>query len=563
VTRAIRPGVARGAPISGVRSIVRRTSRAVRLRLLPPLAVTLVTATALAGCADRREAPIAADILLLGGSVVDGTGTPARRADVAIAGDRIVAVGADLAVAPGAQVFDVTGLTVAPGFIDPHAHITGIAEFPDAENFLRQGITTIFNSLHSLDQPYPLGVFLDTLRVAPNTLWSAGHTWVRRRVMGLENRAPTARELSRMRNLVAEAMRDGAFGLGTGLEYVPAAYAAPDELAALARESAVPGALYVTHLRDEGSALDAAITEALVVGQSASLPTHISHLKSTGVANWNRTGALLARIDSANAAGARVSFDVYPYTAYSTYSDVLLPAWALAEGGERFAERVRDPAVRARLASEARVLFAAQTGGTAASVRFRTIESATSFVGRTLADYLAENGRGDALDDIVDALIALQAAGGFTAIVEAMSEADVEAFLRHEAAMVSSDGDLVRLGVGFPHPRSYGAFPRVLARYVRERGVLSLEGAIAKMTSVPARALGLVDRGVLRDGAHADVVVFDAATVTDRGTFTEPHQYADGVVHLFVNGRAVIADRALTGLRPGTPIRRPGNAARP
>jgi N-acyl-D-amino-acid deacylase len=526
-------------------------------------AFLLLSGLLLGSCAAPTPEAITADVLLRGGSVVDGTGSPARRADVAIVGDRIVAVGPDLVVVPTAQLFDVTGLTIAPGFIDPHAHITTIAEFPDAENFLRQGITTIFNSLHSLDQPYPLGVFLDTLRVAPNTLWSAGHTWVRKRVMGLENRAPTARELSRMRNLVGEAMRDGAFGLGTGLEYVPAAYAAPDELAALAKETSLSGALYVTHLRDEGSALDAAITEALVVGQAASLPTHISHLKSTGVANWNRTGALLARMDSANAAGARVSFDVYPYTAYSTYSDVLLPAWALAGGVDSFAARVRDPAVRARLATEMRALFAAQTGGTAASVRFRTIESAPDFVGRTLADYLSEHGHGDSLDDIVDALIALQAAGGFTAIVEAMSEADVEAFLRHEAAMVSSDGDLVRLGVGFPHPRSYGAFPRVLARYVRERGVLTLEEAIAKMTSVPARALGLVDRGILRDSAFADVVVFDAATVTDRGTFTAPHQYADGIVHLFVNGQAVIADRALTGLRPGTPIRRPGTTTPP
>lgn len=520
------------------------------------LAVTLSAfACAWLGACSPGSTP-AYDLLLRGGTVVDGTGAPATRADVGIAGDRIVAVAPDLPVRGDVVVVDVTGLTVAPGFIDPHAHITTIAEHPDAENFTRQGITTIFNSLHSLDQPYPLGAFLDTLRVAPNTLWSAGHTWARKRVMGLANRAPSVEEQAGMETLVREAMRDGAFGLGTGLEYVPAVYARPEEVAALARASTQPGALYVTHLRDEGSALDAAIAEALMVGRAASLPTHISHLKSTGVANWHRMDTVLARFDSMNASGTRVTFDVYPYTAYSTYSDVLIPAWALAGGTPAFVQRIRDVATRDRLVREVQTLFAAQTAGTAASVRFRTIDSAPAFVGRTLADYLVAQRRDTSPADIAEALITLQAAGGFTAIVEAMSEDDVERLLRHEAGMVSSDGDLVRPGVGFPHPRSYGAFPRVLARYVRERGVLSLEEAIARMTSRPARTLGLADRGTLRVGAFAEVVVFDAATITDRGTFTEPHQYPVGVQHLFVNGTAVIRDGAATGARPGRAIRR-------
>jgi N-acyl-D-aspartate/D-glutamate deacylase len=515
---------------------------------------------AICGSACVRASAVAYDVVLRGGSVVDGTGAPARRADVGIAGDRIVAIGDRLAAPDGATVLDVRGLIVAPGFIDPHAHITTIAEHPDAENFLRQGITTIFNSLHSLDQPYPLGAFLDTLRVAPNTLWSAGHTWARKRVMGLANRAPTAAELTSMQTLVDEAMRDGAFGVGTGLEYVPAVYANRAEVEALAQASARAGALYVTHLRDEGSALDAAIAEALAVGRAASLPTHISHLKSTGVANWHRVDTILARFDSLNAAGARVTFDVYPYTAYSTYSDVLMPSWALAGGLGAFTERAADRATRDRMIREVQPLFLAQTAGTASSVRFRTLPSAPAFVGRTLADYLVAQGRDTTLAAIAEALVALQAEGGFTAIVEAMSEDDVERLLRHDAGMVSSDGDLVRPGVGFPHPRSYGAFPRVLARYVRERGVLSLEEAIARMTGRPAQTLGLTDRGVLRAGAFADVVVFDATTIADRGTFTEPHQYPIGVQHLFVNGTAVIRDGAPTGARPGRALRRGASA---
>lgn len=496
------------------------------------------------------------DVLLRCGMVVDGTGAPARRADVAISGARIARVAPGIASAAAARVVDVTGLVVAPGFIDPHAHITAIAAHADAEDFLRQGITTIFNSLHSLDQPYPLGAFLDTLRVAPNTLWSAGHTWARSRVMGRANRAPTATELDSMRALVRRAMDDGALGLGTGLEYIPATYAQLDELVALARVTTRPGALYVTHLRDEGSALMPAIEEALAVGRGAGLPVHISHIKSTGADNWGRSRAVLARIDSANRLGARVSFDVYPYPAYSTYSDVLLPSWVLANGQDSVVARIADPRQRARMHAEMKPLYLAQTGGTAASVQFRDLKVAPEFAGRTLADYLRAKGLGVDLDHIVDALIDLQAAGGFTAIVQAMSEPDIEAFLAHPSSTVSTDGDLVTIGQGFPHPRSYGAFPRVFAKYVRERHVLTFEAAVAKMTSAPAKILGLSDRGTLRPGTYADIVVFDRDRIADNATFTDPHQFAEGVSYLFVNGVAVLDSGRLTGKRPGVALRR-------
>ncbi len=522
--------------------------------------VGAVVLVAMLGC--RAAAQAAPDFILRGGTVVDGTGSPARRADVAVRDGRISAVAMRIAPGSRTQIIDVTGQIVAPGFIDPHAHITTISQYPQAENFLRQGITTIFNSLHSLDQPYPLGRFLDTLRVAPNTLWTAGHTWVRSRVMGRENRAPTASELARMRTIVSEAMDDGAFGLGTGLEYIPAVYAERAELVALARAAKRPGSLYVTHLRDEGAALEGAIAEAVDVGQSSNQPVHISHIKSTGAKNWGKSAAVLRGIDSLNARGRSLSFDVYPYPAYSTYSDVLFPAWALADGADSVRARLADSTTLGRLRAEMRPIFEAQTGGTAVSVRFRAIPAAPAFQGRTLADYLAERGVPESLDAIVDALIGLQRDGGFTAIVEAMSERDIEAFLLHSASMVSTDGDLVTPGVGFPHPRSYGAFPRVIARYVGERQVLSFESAIAKMTSVPARTLGLTDRGIVRRGMVADLVVFDRALFVDKATLTDPHHYAEGVTQLFVNGVAVIRDGALTGARPGRAIRRPGPTRR-
>jgi N-acyl-D-amino-acid deacylase len=514
-------------------------------------------ATAHAACAQPPSRSEPYDIVIQHGTIIDGTGAERRLMDVAIRGDRIVRIAARIAVAPGTTVVDASGLIVAPGFIEPHAHISDIDAHPDALNFAQQGITTIVSSLHSMDQPYPLGAFLDRLQVAPNTVWTAGHTWMRKRVMGLENRAPTAAELSSMFSLVTEAMNDGALGLGTGLEYVPATFAKSDELTTLARASARPHAVYVTHLRDEGEALLPAIDEAIAIGRAGGLPVHISHLKSTGAANWGRSATILSRLDAATASGTRVSFDVYPYVAYSTYSDVLFPAWALAGGREGFAARAADPRLRARIASEMRGIFRAQTGNTLESVQFREHPISTALNGKTLADHLAANGKPLTLDAGFDALIALQAAGGFIGIFSGMSEPDVAALLQHPRAMVSSDGDLVTLGVGFPHPRSYGAFPRVLARYVRERKLLSLESAIQKMTGIPAAMFGLPQRGLLREGYFADVVIFNAATITDNATFTDPHHYATGVVHLFVNGRTTISRGTPTGARPGVPIRRP------
>lgn len=524
------------------------------MRFLPALAAAVLAPPVTHA---QPAAPDAGTTLLLrGGLVVDGTGARARRADVLVRGPRIERVGTNIAVPRGARVLDVSGLIVSPGFIDPHAHISGIAQAPLAENFLRQGVTTIVNSLHSLDQPYPLGAFLDTLRVAPNTLWTAGHTWLRKRIMGTENRAPSSAELDTMQAYVRRAMNDGAFGLGTGLEYIPAAYAALPELVALGQAAKRPGSVYVTHLRDEGAALDAAIAEAVAVGRQSAQPVHISHIKSTGTSNWGKSAAVLRGLDSLAAQGIRVTYDVYPYPAYSTYSDVLFPAWALADGEAAIRQRFGDSATIARLRREMPAVWAAQTGGTAASILFRTLPSAPRYAGRTLADYLRDNGKTETVANIVDALIILQREGGFTATVQAMDERDIEAFLRHRAGMVSTDGDLVAPGQGFPHPRSYGAFPRVIAEYVEKRRVLTLEQAIERMTWRAARAFGLRDRGVLRAGARADIVVFDRATMRDVSTFTDPHHYATGVVHLFVNGTAVIDRGTVTGARPGTAIRR-------
>lgn len=509
-----------------------------------------------AGAGPSAPAGPAFDLLLQGGTVVDGTGAPRRRADVAITGSRIAEVAPGIDPASARVVVDVTGRIVAPGFIEPHAHISGIDQHPDAENYLRQGVTTIVNSLHSLDQPYPLEAYLDTLRVAPNTVWSAGHTWIRKEVLGLADRAPDATELARMEALVTEAMDAGAVGLGTGLEYVPAAYAGIDEVIALTRTSRRPNSLYVTHLRDEGDRVDAALAEALEVGRSAEVPVHVSHVKCTGAANWGCSRRLVDAFQAKRDAGRRATFDVYPYTAFSTYSDVLFPPWALAGGTAAFRQRVADPAQHARMAGEMQAIFRAQTGGTLDSILFREAAASASLTGRTLRDHLDATGRPPTLEAGIDALIELQSAGGFIAVFHAMSDADVDAFLLAEPAAVSADGDLVTPGQGHPHPRSYGAFPRVLGRYVRERQLLTLEAAIRKMTAVPADIFYLPGRGRLEAGAAADVVVFDTDRIGDRASYADPHHYSEGVEQLLVNGQFVLRDGMLTGSRPGAVLRR-------
>lgn len=504
------------------------------------------------------------DVLIRGGTVVDGTGAPGFAADVAISEGRIAAVSRDgIDPATARTVIDATGRVVTPGFIDNHAHIqTTIDDHPLAENFLRQGITTILASLHSGAQPWPLDAYADSLRAAPNVGFFAGHSWTRMQVLGMEDRDPTPEELDRMRELVAESMRQGALGLSTGLLYVPANFAETDEVIELAKVAAAHGGIYVSHMRNEASGLLESVAEVIRIADEADIPAQINHHKATGAGQWGWSERTLAMIDSANAAGLSVTHDLYPYTASSTGSSILFPQWALAGGPEAFAERVADPETRARIEADMRRIFEVdRVGHDISRIQFRILPSDRSYDGRTLADYAADRGMPNDLDSGIALAIELQLRGGFSAIYHSMDEGDVVRILRHPLAMIETDGDPVGFGVGFPHPRSYGAFPRVLARYVREMGVISLEEAVKKMTSMPARWIGRTDMGVIAEGMRADVAVFDPETIADRATYTDPHQFSVGIEQLLVNGVPVIRDGALTGEKPGRWIR--GPARRP
>lgn len=511
----------------------------------------------------RSGAPY--DLLIRGGTVVDGTGEPRFRADVAIQGDRIVKVARDgIDSSQATTVLDATGQIVAPGFIDNHAHIaTNIHEFPLAENFTRQGITTIIASLHSGPQPFPVDRYAQSLKIAPNVGFFAGHSWIRTRVLGMDNREPTPAELEHMKALVDSSMRQGALGISTGLLYVPAFYSKTEEVIELAKVAARHGGIYVTHMRNENSGLIESVNETIRIAREAGIPAQINHHKATGKAQWGWAVRSLAMIDSANAAGLDVTHDLYPYLATSTGSGILFPQWALAGGAEGFATRIADPVERKKIEAEMRTRIPESVSDEPRHIQFRVVGSAPAYNGKTLADYLRDRGLPVTIDAAIPLLIDLQLKGGFSAIYHSISEEDLVRILRHPRAMIETDGDPIAYGVGFPHPRSIGTFPRLLQRYVREQKVLTLEEAIKKSTSMPAAQVGQADLGVIAEGKFADITVFDAETIAERGDYVTPHNYPIGVKHVVINGVPVIREASFTGERPGRWIRGPARKVRP
>jgi N-acyl-D-amino-acid deacylase len=503
------------------------------------------------------------DLLIRGGMVVDGMGAPRLRADVAIAGDRIAEVANNIEPASARQVLEANGLIVAPGFIDHHAHIqTTIHQHPLAENFTRQGITTILASLHSGDQPWPLDKYMSELKVAPNIGFFAGHSWARTKVIGLENRAPTAGELEQMKALVEESMKAGALGLSTGLVYVPANYAKTEEVIELAKVAARHGGIYVSHMRDEAAGLLDSVAEVIRIAREARIPGQVQHHKAVGKPQWGWSTKSLAMIDAARKEGLDVTLDMYPYTASSTGSSVLFPQWSLAGGREAFAKRAKDPATRAKLEAEMKRIFTVERGGAdLANIQFRTLPSDRRYDGRTLADLAKDRGLPDTIETGIQLAIELQLKGGFSAIYHSMDEQDVVRIMRHPLTMFDTDGDPVGYGVGHPHPRSYGTFPRVLGRYVREQKVLTLEEAIKRMTSMSADQIGQRERGRIAKGMYADLTLFDEATIADRATYTDPHQYSVGIHYVIVNGVSIIRDGVLTGATPGRALKGPARRA--
>jgi dihydroorotase/N-acyl-D-amino-acid deacylase len=526
-------------------------------------AVLALVVAALAALACRRGAARGGaeyDLLIAGGRVVDGTGAPAFAADVAVRGDRIVSVSrTPLARGRAREVIDATGKVVAPGFIDLHAHLEPMLELPDAQSHVRQGVTTALGGPDG-GGPWPLGPYLDSVsraRPGMNVAYLVGHNTIREAVMGMADRAPSPAELDRLRGMVAQGMGQGAFGLSTGLRYLPGTFATTDEIVALARAAADSGGIYTSHLREEGLGLFAGVAEALEIGRRARIPVVLTHHKAVGQKMWGASVRTLAMVDSARGAGVDVMLDQYPYTATHTGIGVLIPSWALAGGDSAFARRVKDATLRDSVAKG--IVFNIlndRGGGDLRRVQFSRVEWMPALEGKTLQDWAATRGVPPTPEAGAEMVIEAELRGGANAIYHVLDEGDVERIMRHPRTMIASDGRLSRPGDGHPHPRAYGTFPRVLGRYVRERRVLTLEEAVHKMTGLPADRLGLRDRGRVAEGAFADITVFDPATVADAATFTAPHQYPVGIDHVVVNGVVAVAGGRLTAARGGRLLRR-------
>ncbi|OGL12428.1 MAG: hypothetical protein A3I17_00865 [Candidatus Rokubacteria bacterium RIFCSPLOWO2_02_FULL_72_37] len=512
-------------------------------------------------------------LLVKGGALVDGTGAPAGPADVAVEGDRIAAVGRGLR-GEAARVIDASGLVVAPGFIDAHAH-SDLFYFgcPSAESKVRQGVTTEVVGMCSFSQApvHParrdavrswaggvgaalelrwetFGQYLDALRAARpsvNVVHFVGHGALRLAVIGPDDRAATPDALRAMERLLGEALDAGAFGFSTGLVYPPSAYADTGELIALARAMAPRQGLYFSHIRGESSMLEASIAEAIRIGEEGGVGAQIAHVKAAGRENWAKMDAALGLIDAARARGVDVSGDVYPYHAGSTKMDNLLPAWVHDGGIERLLERLADRATRRRIVEECLVDGERWRNVSMGAVGFDEIQIATcarrELEGLNLAALARQTGAAPA-EAMMTLLLDERATVAM--VVFSQSPDNVARVLAHPAIMVGSDSIGLFAGEGprpgKPHPRAYGTFPRVLGEYAREQRLFPLETAVHKMTGMPAARLRLTDRGLVRPGFAADLTIFDPATVKDEATFAEPHRYPTGIPWVIVNGAVAV-----------------------
>ncbi len=498
------------------------------------------------------------DILIHHARIVDGSGNPWYQGDIGIRGDTIAAIGR-LEGAPAKLSIDARGLTVAPGFIDIHTHARrGIFLDPTAQNYIRQGVTTLIEG-NDGNSPIPIAPFLDKVAAAHpavNFGTFAGQGSIRQEVLGLENRKATPQEISKMKEIARQAMRDGALGLSTGLFYVPGNFTPTEEVIELAKVVATFGGLHISHMREESSGVLDSVSETIRIGEEGGLPTQVTHHKIVGTVNWGKSTETLRLVEEARARGVDVTIDAYPYTASSTGTAALFPQWSQAGGQKALLERLAAPDQRARITAEIiRNIKDNRGGGDPKNVVMANCSFDPSLAGKSLAQITAGRGKPVNFDTAAETAIEIQQKGGCQAIYHAIAEEDIERILRSPYTMIGSDGEIPEFGKGAPHPRSYGTFARVLARYVRERKALTLEDAVRKMSGYPAGRLRLLDRGLLRPGMKADVVIFDPAKVQDKADYANPHQYAEGVRDVIVNGQVVIGDGRLTSARPGSILR--------
>lgn len=508
----------------------------------------------------QTQAQQTADILIKHGKIIDGAGNSWFYGDVAIAHDSIVAVG-NLSSWKAAQEIDASGLIVAPGFIDVHTHIEDDeVKNPLATNFIMDGVTTVITgncglSKTNLKQYFSL---IDSVHLAINVASLIGHNDVRKAVMGNANRDPSDSELHAMEMLVKQAMLDGAVGISTGLIYTPGTYSKTSEVVALVKQAAAYNGVYSTHMRDEGDSVTQAINEALNIAKAANIPLEISHFKLSGQQNWGRSNETLAMVKQARAEGIDVTIDQYPYTASSTTLSTILPDWVLTGTADSIKQKLSDKNIRKQCADYMVAKLKKRKLKHYSYAVVAYYKADTTLNGKSIEEInLAWNRKHTAAAE-AETIMDMVMNGSAGMVFHGMSDADVENIMKYPFDMFASDASIRIFNQGSPHPRGYGTNARVLAKYVREKNILTLEDAIRRMTSLPAQKFHINNRGLLKPGYKADVVVFDAATVQDMSTYDKPHQYSQGFKYVFVNGKLCVDNGIQNNERNGDVIYGPG-----
>jgi N-acyl-D-aspartate/D-glutamate deacylase len=520
------------------------------------LSLTLVACTLLPVAVGQTE--VEADYVLRNATIYDGGGGPGEVGDLAIKGDQVVAVG-KFAVKGNPRVLDCTGLVISPGFIDLHTHSDYAITKPDTNanlNYLTQGATTVVTGNCGAGPVDVAAYFkkMEEIGIGSNVIHQVPHNDVRAKVMGNVNRDPTPEELKQMEALVDQGMRDGAWGLSTGLIYNPGTYAKTDEVVALAKVAAKYGGFYASHIRDEGDKVMAAIEEVIAIARRAGLRVHISHIKVNGRRNWGKAPEVIALIRKARDEGLVVTADQYPYVASSTsLAAMVIPAKYREGSNKDLLKRLDDPEIGPKMRAEIEERIDGKQGGK--SLKIASYAPRPDWQGKDL-DAIATAEKMSMLDVVIE----IQRHGGAQAVHFGMSEEDVRLFMKEPYVATASDGGSMLPSKAVPHPRNYGTFPRKIGRYALEDKVLTLGQAIRSSSGLPADILQLPRRGYLKKGYFADVVVFDPKAFRDKATFDQPHQYAPGIQYLFVNGALVIDEGRFTGKLAGRVLRHTSKA---
>jgi dihydroorotase/N-acyl-D-amino-acid deacylase len=500
------------------------------------------------------------DLIIKNGTLY--TGSPSKafiQASIAIKGNRIVNIAPKIK-GIAKRVIDASGHIVSPGFIDLHAHLEPLTLDPEAKSHIMQGVTTALGGPDG-GGPLPLADYfkeLEALGIGMNVGYLVGHNSVRNEIMGMENRSPTADELEKMKGLIEANMKAGAYGISTGLKYLPGSFSKVEEVIELSKIAAKYGGIYTSHLREEGLGLIEGVQEAILISREANIPVVLTHHKAIGIPMWGASKLTLALVDSARKMNLDIMMDQYPYTASFTGIGVLIPAWALEKNKNiDFASRIADPILRDSIRKG--IIFNLlndRGGGDLKKIQFGQFGWKPQLEGKTLYDWALLEKMEPSMENGADLVIQAQLHQGAGCIFHVIAEEDVRRIMQHPMTMIASDGRLSEPGKGHPHPRAYGTFPRVLGHYVREEKVITLSQALYKMTNLPAQRMGLKDRGLLKIGYYADITIFNPKTIKDKSTFENPHQYPVGIPFVLINGKVMVDNGVYKDLRAGLVLKK-------